>query len=102
MADVPIEAAPAYTVTARVLHWVTAALVLTQIPLGLAIANVKLGPWMDTLYNLHKSIGATLIPLVIIRLLYRFANPPPPLRAIPRQSIRARRTDFAAFLRTRC
>ena len=49
----------AYTVTARVLHWLTAALVLVQIPLGVVIANVEMGAWADTLYNLHKSIGAT-------------------------------------------
>ena len=31
------------------------------------------------LYNLHKSIGATLIPLVIIRLHLPADHPPPPL-----------------------
>jgi cytochrome b561 len=30
---------PAYTVTARVLHWITAFLVLATIPLGVVIAN---------------------------------------------------------------
>jgi cytochrome b561 len=30
---------PAYTLTARVLHWITAVLVLAMIPLGLVIAN---------------------------------------------------------------
>ena len=33
---------PAYTVTARVLHWLVAALVLFQIPAGVIIANVIL------------------------------------------------------------
>jgi cytochrome b561 len=71
--------APAYTITARALHWITAALVLTQIPLGLLIVNVKLGAWHDGLYNLHKSIGAVLIPLVLLRLAYRLTHPPAPL-----------------------
>ena len=44
---------PAYTVTARVLHWLTAALILVQIPLGVIITNVEMGTWADTLYNLH-------------------------------------------------
>ena len=70
---------PAYTVTARVLHWLTAALILVQIPLGVIITNVEMGTWADTLYNLHKSIGATLIPLVLIRLAYRLTHPPGPL-----------------------
>jgi cytochrome b561 len=72
---------PAYTVTARVLHWLTAVLVLVQAPLGIIIANVEMGGWADTLYNLHKSIGATLIPVVLIRLLYRLTHQPQPLPA---------------------
>ena len=63
MTDMTV-AAPAYTMTARVLHWVTAALVLTTIPLGVVIANEWGGPAQDFLYNLHKSIGVTLFPLV--------------------------------------
>ena len=72
-------AAPGYTLTARVLHWIIAALVLLMIPLGIVIANEWGGPAQKFLYNLHKSIGATLIPLVIVRLIYRLTHPPPPL-----------------------
>ena len=80
MVDTAIQAGPpAYTVTARTLHWLTAVLVLVQIPLGLAIVNVELGAWKDALYNLHKSIGATLIPIVLVRLVYRWTHRPGPL-----------------------
>jgi cytochrome b561 len=72
-------AATGYTPIARVLHWTIAALVLFMLPLGVVIANEWGGPAQTFLYNLHKSIGATLIPLVIVRLLYRLSNPPPPL-----------------------
>ena len=57
---------PAYTITARTLHWITAALVLTQIPLGLLVVNVKMGAWHDGLYNLHKSIGAVLEIVAVV------------------------------------
>ena len=70
---------PGYTATARVLHWVTAVLILLMIPVGIIIANEWGGPAQTFLYNLHKSIGATLIPIVIVRLIYRLMNPPPPL-----------------------
>ena len=70
---------PGYTTTARILHWVVAALVLLMIPVGIVIANEWGGPAQTFLYNLHKSIGVTLIPLVIVRLIYRLLNPPPPL-----------------------
>jgi len=72
-------AAPGYTPVARFLHWLIAALVLFMLPLGIVIANEWGGPAQTFLYNLHKSIGATLIPLVIIRLLYRLTHKPPPL-----------------------
>ena len=73
---VPATAAPAYTVTARVLHWLTAVLVLIQIPLGIVIANEWGGAQQEPLYNLHKSIGAVILPLVIVRLINRLIYPP--------------------------
>jgi cytochrome b561 len=72
-------AGPAYTMTARVLHWITASLILFMIPLGVVIANEWGGSLQDSLYDLHRSIGALLIPIVILRLIHRWANPPLPL-----------------------
>jgi len=69
----------AYSVTARTLHWITAALVLILLPLGLVIANKWGGPWQDQLYNLHRSIGALLIPVIITRFGYRLTHRPVPL-----------------------
>jgi cytochrome b561 len=77
--DITAKAPPAYSITARVLHWVTAALVLAMIPLGIVIANEWGGPIQEWLYNLHRSVGALLIPIVIVRLLYRLTHPPLPL-----------------------
>lgn len=71
----------AYTVTARVLHWITAVLVLGQIVLGVIIANKWGGPWQDRLYDLHKSNGAVLIPIILVRILYRWTHSPAPLPA---------------------
>lgn len=91
--------APGYTVTARTLHWVTAALVLLMVPLGIVIANEWGGPAQQFLYNLHKSIGATLIPIVLVRLLYRLTYSPPPLPDdIPAiQKLAAHATHWALY-----
>jgi cytochrome b561 len=75
------ETRAGYTATARVLHWITAILVLAQIVLGVLIANKWTGAWQDQLYDLHKSNGAILIPIILIRILYRWGHPPPPLPA---------------------
>ena len=72
-------AVPAYTITARIFHWVTASLVLFTLPLGLVIGNDWGGPLQDQLYDLHRSIGALIIPLILTRLVYRFTHPPAPL-----------------------
>ena len=64
-----------YTRTARLLHWVTAGLVLYQIPAGVLIANFELGP----LYDLHKPLGTLILLLIIIRLAWRWAHPAPAL-----------------------
>lgn len=72
-------AVPAYSVTARVLHWITAAMVLVLVPLGFIIANEAGGAQQERLYDLHKSLGALLVPIVIVRLLVRIVSPPLPL-----------------------
>jgi cytochrome b561 len=69
----------AYSATARALHWITAALVLFMLPLGVVITNEWGGPLQDPLYDLHRSIGTVIIPLVILRLGYRLMRPPLPL-----------------------
>jgi cytochrome b561 len=73
------QASAAYTPAARVLHWITALLVLGLIPVGILMGNLESGPLQDRLYNLHRSTGTLLLPLAIIRLLYRWTHPPLPL-----------------------
>ncbi len=67
---------PAYTMTARTLHWLTAVLILPMIPIGVVIANDQGGPLQESLYDLHRSVGAVLIPITVLRLIYRRRNPP--------------------------
>jgi cytochrome b561 len=92
-------AAPAYTVTARILHWVTASLVLFMLPLGLVIANNWGGPLQDQLYDLHRSIGALIIPIILARVVYRWTHPPAPLPDdIPAiQQLAANATHWALY-----
>jgi cytochrome b561 len=91
--------APGYTYVARVLHWVTAGLVLVQLALGIIIANEWGGKAQDLLYNGHKSIGALILPLVVARLIYRLTHRPPPLPGdIPAmQRLAAQVTHWALY-----
>jgi cytochrome b561 len=88
--------------TERVLHWITAFLILSMIPLGVVIANEWGGSAQDSLYDLHRSIGATVIPLVVLRLIYRWTHPPVPLPddipAIQRLAAHATHWGLSALL----
>ena len=70
------QASAAYTPTARVLHWITALLVIGLITVGILMGNMASGPLQDRLYNLHRSTGALVMVLSIIRLWYRWTHPP--------------------------
>jgi cytochrome b561 len=74
-----------YTTTASVLHWLIAALVLGMIAFGWwmqEIPKTPVGPRVNA-YNLHKSIGMTVLLLMLWRVLWRGAHPPPGLRPMP-------------------
>jgi cytochrome b561 len=62
-----------------VLHWLVACFILMQFILGLYAASLPLSlarlQWLST----HKSFGITLLALIVMRALWRWANPPPPL-----------------------
>jgi cytochrome b561 len=62
------------------LHWLIAAAIFGQIALGLAMTRQGL-PLMRQfqLYQLHKSVGITILLLVVLRVLWRLGHRPPPL-----------------------
>ena len=67
-----------YNATAMTLHWVVAALILVNIAAGLAGADDN-NPNQRTIIDFHKSVGLTVLGLVILRILWRLAKRPPPL-----------------------
>jgi len=76
-----------YPPAARWMHWLTAALVLAMIVLGVWIAHFE--PQDEAtkflLYDIHESTGIALFVLVLLRLLRRLASPPAPLpRSVPK------------------
>ncbi|WP_158808264.1 cytochrome b [Beijerinckia sp. L45] len=80
-----------YTIVAIAFHWLIALGVLLLICIGLAMTNLGLAPMRQfQLYQLHKSIGITVLILSLLRLIWRFGHRPPPLpAAMPRLEQRA-------------
>lgn len=71
-----------YKPTARAIHWIVAIMVLAMLPIGTVMTQEDLARGtQDTLYVLHKNGGVIVLVLMILRLGYRLANPPPPLPA---------------------
>ena len=69
-----------YTSVAIILHWLIALAIVTIATLGLIMVNVKLAPlWQFRLYQMHKSIGITILLLAVLRLGWRLLHPAPPL-----------------------
>ncbi len=60
-------------------HWISAALVLTQVYLGFAFGSFPKGSSERMeLFTWHKTVGVTILLLTLIRLAVRLMNPPPP------------------------
>ena len=66
---------------AMALHWAMAALILAAWPIGFAMTR-----WFEDdlaqkfeLYQLHKSLGVTILTLALLRLLWRLVNTAPEL-----------------------
>ncbi|MCI0754183.1 cytochrome b [Teichococcus vastitatis] len=70
-----------YTRTARWLHWITVAAVLSLAVLGLWIGRFEPADeaFKLRLYNIHESLGLTLLLLTLARLAWRRRHPPPPV-----------------------
>jgi len=76
---VPQDPIRRYSNVAVTIHWLTVALVLTQVVIGFTFAEFMApGPERDQLFTWHKTLGATILVLSLIRLAYRLKNPPPP------------------------
>src|SRR5688572_20935032 len=93
----PDHAASRYSSTAIALHWLLAVALIGQLVLGWWMLGLPKSPpglradW----FNLHKSIGLTLMLLVLLRLLWRAGHAPPAATPLPEWQRRAAATNHA-------
>jgi cytochrome b561 len=89
-----------YRVPARVIHWVTALLVLGLLPVGAFMVRDGLDRSLqNVLFIAHKNIGVVVLILIIVRIAYRMLRPPvlDPV-PLPRvQELAAHFTHFALY-----
>lgn len=62
----------------RALHWLIAALLIAMAYLGLSMTELPNGIDKLKTYALHKSLGVTVLALVLLRVLWRWRAGPSP------------------------
>ncbi|MGH6827893.1 MAG: cytochrome b [Rhizomicrobium sp.] len=90
-----------YGAVAMAFHWVIALLVLTNVALGITFVQVldRQNPIRPGIVQTHESIGAAVLILSVMRLIWRLANPVPELPADFRRAKRilARGTHYCLY-----
>lgn len=82
MSDVSARLRPAdYSGVGKLLHWLTAVIVLGVIPAGIVMTNIGDGALKNSLYDLHRSFGVVVFVLALARVAVRIAHGSPPTHA---------------------
>lgn len=90
-----------YTTVAIVLHWLIAALVMAQFAFGWWMQTIPKDPpgMRAGAFNLHKSVGLTILALMLLRLAWRLMHKPPALPSMPQwQALLARTVHIGLYV----
>jgi cytochrome b561 len=69
-----------YDAVAIALHWIIALAIAGQLAMGWSMVAMRPGSFLQfQLYQMHKSIGMTILLLSALRLIWRLLHEPPPL-----------------------
>lgn len=68
-----------YGLIAQLFHWTIVALVVTQFVLANKADSLPRGMELLATLALHKSVGMTVFALALMRLVWRWINPVPPM-----------------------
>ncbi len=69
-----------YSIVAILFHWTIAALIVVNLVIGWRMGYLH-GLDQFSMFQLHKSVGITVLLLSLARLAWRLLNPPPPAAA---------------------
>ena len=86
---------------ARLLHWAMAGLILFQLGLGFYMVNLVTSIYEQfPLYQTHKSWGAVIFCLALLRILWRLANraPEPPSTTSRAEDLMAHGAHLALYV----
>ncbi len=87
-----------YSAVAMLLHWLIAGLIVFNIALGWRMDGPR-GPEAFAVFQLHKSIGITVLLLTVLRILWRLTHRAPdfPTSVQPWEQMLARAVHFLFY-----
>ena len=68
-----------YGLISKAFHWVSATVLVIQIPLGFYLVDLDFGEKRLTTENIHVILGLSIFYLTLLRLIYKMFNPTPSL-----------------------
>ena len=68
-----------YGYISKIFHWLSAAVLIIQIPLGFYLVDLDFGEKRLTIESIHVILGLSIFYLTLFRLIYKLFNPTPSL-----------------------
>ena len=89
-----------YGSISKIFHWLSAAVLLAQIPLGFYLVDLDFGEKRLTIESIHVILGLSIFYLTLLRLIYKLFNPTPSLanNIFPGQRLIAKLNHILLYL----
>jgi len=68
-----------YGLVSKIFHWLSAAVLIVQIPLGFYLVDLDFDEKRLTIENIHVLLGLSVFYITLLRLIYKLVNPTPSL-----------------------
>ena len=69
-----------YGTISKIFHWLSAAVLIIQIPLSFYLVDMDFGEKRLTIESIHVTLGLSIFYLTLLRLIYKTFNPTPTLK----------------------
>ena len=89
-----------YGIISKIFHWLSAAVLIIQIPLGFYLVDMDFNEKRLTIESIHVTLGLSIFYLTLLRLIYKTFNPTPALQnsIFPGQKIIAKLNHIFLYI----